>query len=168
QPAVIGIIGLGAMGLAYSQALRAAGFDVAGFDLDPAASATLDAIGGTACAAPSEVADQSAVILLALPSPAALDTATAGPDGIATALLPGTVVCDLSGLAPESMRRAVAVLDTAGGTLLNCTITGTEDQAATGDIEMLVRGDEAAVNQVRPVLAALSRQHKHLGPLLAA
>src|SRR2546427_13304316 len=60
----VGVIGLGRMGLPMARHLLHAGFEVAGFDLDPARGAALAEAGGAAAASAREVAAYSECVLV--------------------------------------------------------------------------------------------------------
>ena len=49
--------------------------------------------------------------------------------------------------------------------MLDAPVTGSRLQAASGELLFLVGGDPATLDRVRPVLAAMSRDILHLGPL---
>ncbi len=68
----VGLIGLGIMGSAMSRNLIAAGFEVIGHDLSPAAVAAFEALGGKAAASAAGVAAQAEIVITSLPSVAAL------------------------------------------------------------------------------------------------
>ena len=161
EPEPVGLVGLGIMGHAYASHLIAAGHPVVGHDTDPAARDRLVALVGTAPGDAAAVAAEARVILLALPSEAALDAVA---EAIAPHLTPGTVVCEMGTFAIPAKERAAARLAEAGAVTLDCPVSGTGAQAATGDLAIYASGDALAVERVRPILAALGRDVRHVGP----
>ena len=157
---VIGIVGLGIMGSAYAGLLRRAGRDVVGFDTDAGARDRLAALGGRAAGSPAEVASEADLILLALPSVAALEAVAAD---LAGHVREGTIVCEMGTFPVDAKERLAEALAGRGATTLDCPVSGTGAQAATGDLVIYASGDEAAVDAVRPVFADFSRETRFVG-----
>jgi len=82
----IGVIGLGRMGLPMARHLLHAGFEVAGFDLDPARGALLAEGGGIAAASAREVASYSQAVLVMVADDAQVKSVTLEPVGVLTGL----------------------------------------------------------------------------------
>ena len=57
MPGNIGLIGLGLVGSAMAERLKAEGFNVIGFDIDPAKCEQLERLGGVAVNNPAHVAE---------------------------------------------------------------------------------------------------------------
>ena len=62
----VGLIGVGLLGQALAQRLLGAGFEVIGFDVDPAKSAKLAELGGRAAVSIADVAKRCQPIVLAV------------------------------------------------------------------------------------------------------
>ena len=75
EAGIVGQIGLGIMGGAFAKHLLAAGFEVIGYDIAPAAQKRLVAAGGEAAGSCAEVAERARIIITSLPSPAAMEEA---------------------------------------------------------------------------------------------
>ena len=136
----VGVIGLGIMGGAISANLVKRGFAVRGFDVDAAAVGRLKTNGGTPVATPAEAASGADVALTSLPSVKALEATV-------RALLKrpakGLVVCELSTFTIADKEKARKALAKGGITLLDCPLSGTGSQAATGDLVVYASGDIA-------------------------
>lgn len=157
----VGLIGLGIMGMAYAGNLRKAGVTVAGHDPVPAACAALADLGGQACATSADVARGSEVILLALPSVAALDAAIAD---MRPHLRPGQLLAEMGTLPLEAKEIARQICADAGAVLLDCPVSGSGAQAATGDLVVFASGEAKDVERLRPVFNAIARDVRHVGP----
>ena len=70
---VVGIIGLGLMGEAFTRRLIEAGYPVAGYDIVREKVAAAAARGLQACNSPSEVASAADVILMSVTTTAAME-----------------------------------------------------------------------------------------------
>lgn len=161
--ATIGIVGLGIMGLAYARNLRAAGFDVTGCDVVPAALEALDACGGRPMPDGAAVAAASDAVLVVLASRKAIDAAVLGPDGVAATIRPGTIVAEM-GTFPLADKLAVRDgLEARGGIVLDCPVSGTGAQAAVRDLVVFASGPADALATMEPVFAALARDTRRVG-----
>ena len=99
---------MGVMGFAMANNLRAAGYQVFGYDPVAAAQQRLRDIGGIAVASPREVAEHCPAILFSLPSAEALADAVGGEKGVAKAPGAGTIVIECSTLPLDVKRAALA------------------------------------------------------------
>ena len=148
----VGFIGLGVMGSALSAHLIAAGWQVAGYDIDPAALAAHQDRGGTAVASSAEVARHAEIIVTSLPTSQALRDVTheigAYPDRIVieTSTLPVPV--------KEQAREFLAVRNLV---LLDCPLSGTGGQARNKDVVAYLSGPGDAKARAEPVLRAMTR-----------
>ena len=70
------------MGLPMAARLVRAGHRVLGCDLMAEPAAQFRALGGETAASPREVADHCAVVLVSLPTPAAVEAVATGADGL--------------------------------------------------------------------------------------
>lgn len=163
-PRTVGIIGLGIMGGAYARNLRKAGFPVVGYDISPDRRSGLDAVGGRSLASPSEVATQSDIILIALPSVAALRQATSGQHGLVETTKAGTVVCEMGTLPLDAKQEVRDALEARGAQVLDAPVSGTGAQADSGDLVIYASGEESAVDTARPVFDGLARETRYAGP----
>ena len=160
QAQTAGVIGLGIMGSAISANLVKAGFTVAGYDPLPAARARLKRAGGTPCASAAEVAKRSSMIVLSLPSEAALDSVVAELVG---AGMRGLILAETSTLPLTAKERAQKALAKAGITLLDCPLSGTGAQAVNRDLAVYASGDTKAIRAFAPVFDGFARVRYDVG-----
>jgi 3-hydroxyisobutyrate dehydrogenase-like beta-hydroxyacid dehydrogenase len=159
----VGLVGLGVMGSAMSGHLIAAGFPVLGFDVDLGRRAEHEARGGKACASPAEVAAGADVVVTSLPSAAALVAVLDGAEGLQAGARDGLVIVETSTLGHDTKEEGRARAAAWGGTLLDCPMSGTGQQARDGDLIAYLSGEDAAKARALPVLAAFTRQQYDLG-----
>ena len=160
--AAAGFIGLGTMGSALSAHLLAAGWRVAGYDIDPARLDAHTARGGAAAASPAGAAIGDVVVTSLPTAQALLDVAT-GAAGLATAARPGLVVIEASTLPLAVKRQARDGLAGRGIVLLDCPLSGTGGQALTKDVVAYLSGPAEAKARARPALAAMTRSVHDVG-----
>ena len=142
----IAFYGLGTMGLPMARNLVAAGYEVAGYDLDPAHAEEF------AGAGPAEIA------IASLPSAGAVKEVARG--------LPRTgveVFVDMSTSPPALARKLAEELGTAGIASLDAPVSGGPRGAEAATLSIFVGGSEAAFAQVEPVLRALGSVVAHVG-----
>jgi 3-hydroxyisobutyrate dehydrogenase-like beta-hydroxyacid dehydrogenase len=163
NPSRVGVIGVGTIGTAMAANLLAAGFTVIGYDVRPERREALAELGGTAAASPGDVAAQARVVLLSLPSVAALEEVVGGEQSLVALAPEGTICVETSTLPITVKEEARAALAGAGVELLDCTVSGTGAQAREGDIVLYVSGPTATVDECGPVFAAISRAAPHVG-----
>ncbi len=159
----VGIVGLGIMGGAFARHLRAARFNVIGFDIAAPARAALTKLGGAAAGSAAEVAANSRIVITSLPSLKAFEAGLFGKDGIAAGARRGTVVIEASTLPLEVKEVARKRLAKTGVVLLDCPISGTGAQAAAKDIVIYASGDKKACARCKSVFAGFARNAYYCG-----
>lgn len=159
----IGQVGLGIMGGAFAKHLLGGGFEVVGYDLAPAAVKGFTRRGGEAAESCAEVARRARIVITSLPSPAAMEEAFFGGEGIAANARPGTIVIEASTMTLELKERIRRRLARRRVELLDCPISGTGAQAAARDIAVYASGTRSAYNRCRPVLDAFARSTYYCG-----
>ena len=156
----VGVVGLGIMGGAFAENLRAAGWHIIGYDIAPARRRALGRVGVEIAADAGEVARQAPVIILSLPKPAALAATVAA---IAEAKVPRRVVIEASTFKLEDKAAAEVALRKAGHVLLDCPVSGTGIQAKTKDLVIYASGGAAEIKKLRPLFADFTRAVHDLG-----
>jgi len=164
----LGFIGLGNLGAHLAASLLRAGFEVTVHDLERARAARLLAAGAAWGASAEEVARGADGVITCLPSPAAVDAVVAGAHGALAGLRPGGTWIDMSTNDPAAVRRLGALAESRGIGCLEAPVTGGVHKAATGDITVLVGGDEALYAAHLPVFEAMGSPIIHIGPLGSA
>lgn len=156
----VGMIGLGIMGMAYARNLRKAGFSVHGHDPVPAAMTALADIGGVPCDDAAQVAKQADVILMALPSAAALEATVSQ---MLPVLRAGQVLAEMGTLPIAAKQAACDRIAATGAILLDCPVSGTGAQAEKADLVIYMSGPAEAAETLRPVMAAIGKDVRHVG-----
>lgn len=160
KSAAVGVIGLGIMGSAMAANLVRANFDVFGYDPVSKASARLKKAGGNACGNVGEVARQCRLIVLSLPSEAALDQVCSE---LIAAKPKGMVVAETSTLPETAKSRARDMLSKSGITLLDCPLSGTGAQAITRDLAVYASGDTKSIQTFAHVFDGFARVRYDVG-----
>lgn len=160
----IGVIGLGIMGGAMAEALRANAYKVIGYDVRAEPRERLKKAGGRPLRSSIAVAARADILITSLATVAALDDAA---EKIAVAkrsgARPGLIVIETSTLPIEDKLRAMRRLRRAGITLLDCPISGTAVRMKQGAWTIFVSGAAAACRRVKPVFDVFTRNAPYVG-----
>lgn len=156
----VGVIGLGIMGGSFARNLVKAGWRVVGFDVSPERRKELAKAGVEIAENTGAVAAAVPVIITSLPKPQAL-LATAKEINAAKA--PRRIVVECSTFTIEDKEAAEKLLHGGGHTMLDCPVSGTGSQAATGDLVIYASGDSKAIARIKPMFAGFSRKTYDVG-----
>ena len=84
---------------------------------------------------------------------------------ISMSLTPRHIVIAHPTVSPDTMREAAALVERRGARLVEAPFTGSKLGAEKGQLVYYVAGDEAAVNEVRPLLQASSKAIVDIGAI---
>jgi 3-hydroxyisobutyrate dehydrogenase len=160
----VAILGLGTMGAGMAKNLLAAGFSVAAYNRTRAKAEPLAEAGARIAASPADASSDADVILTMLSDETASRAAWIGPQGALASPKPGAVLIESSTVTPKWIAELAGFATARGLDLLDAPVTGSRVQAEAGQLTFLVGGDAAVLEQVRPVLAAMSKEIVLLGP----
>lgn len=155
------VIGLGAMGAAMAHNLHEAGLlqvawnrgaeRATGFQRDTGV-ATVDTL--------QAVAEQSRCIIISV---SADDDLREVIEGLLPYLQAGTIIIDTSTVAVDTVRELTAQVVEKECSLLDAPVSGGVEGAVNAELVMMVGGEEAVLEQVRPLLSAISRKQTWMG-----
>jgi putative dehydrogenase len=163
EPTPVGLIGVGLLGQALAHRLRAAGFEVVGFDVEPAKSAKLAELGGRPAGSVAELARRCDPIVLAVFSTDQVEAV------VESQLLPalgegsGKVVLCASTCDPDRIAELGWRVAPRGLRLLETPVSGASGQVSRGEGVGLIGGDPQVVSAVEPVLRAMFPTYFHIG-----
>src|SRR5207302_9106125 len=117
---------------------------------------------------PREVAEQSEITFTMVTNTAAVRAVTSGSGGILAGLGPGKVYVDMSTASPANTRELAEQVAAVGAAMLDAPVSGSVITLEQGKLSIMVGGDEAVFERVKPVLEAIGPRVFHLGPNGAA
>lgn len=120
------------------------------------------AAGAARAGSPAAVARRTTRIFLMLPDSPDVEQVLEGPDGVFSALLPGTIVVDHSTIAPVAARRLAARAAELGAALIDAPVSGGEVGAVSASLSIMAGGDASAFEAVRPLLEAMGHPERIL------
>jgi putative dehydrogenase len=159
----VGLIGVGLLGQALAQRLLGAGYEVAGFDVDPAKNAKLAELGGRPAASVADLAKRCDPIVLAVFSTDQVE------EVIERELLSvlgegsGRIVLCASTCDPDRIAVLGERVIARGLRFLETPVSGSSGQVGRGEGVGLIGGDPKLVSEVEPVLRALFPTYFHIG-----
>jgi 3-hydroxyisobutyrate dehydrogenase-like beta-hydroxyacid dehydrogenase len=159
----IGFIGLGAMGVGIVPRLLAAGHAVTGWNRTRSKAEPLIKGGMSWADSPRAVAARSEVVFSILTDAAAVRSVALGENGVVAGLRPGGVFVDMSTIAPDASRDIAAGVAQAGFAMLDAPISGSPVTLAQGKASIMVGGDRAAFERVKPALLAIGQRATYIG-----
>lgn len=163
--ATIAFIGLGAMGGRMARHVVDAGHPTRVFDVREEAMAPLVEQGATACSSPAEAALGAAAVAIVVLDDAQFVEVLTGDDGVLSKMAAGGVVLAHSTLTVTTVHEMAAACAEAGVGYVDAGISGGVEGAAAGTLMIIAGGDEAYLDQARPVLDAYSTRIVHCGPV---
>ena len=159
----IGFIGLGAMGLGIVPRLLAAGHAVAGWNRTREKAAPLLQAGMRWAASPREAAQQSEIVFSIVTDAAAVHSVALGENGIIAGLEINGVYLDMSTISPDASRAVSSEFARAGRIMLDAPISGSPVTLAQGKASIMVGGDRASFERVKPVLLDIGAKATYIG-----
>ncbi len=148
----IGFIGLGIMGKPMAKNLLKAGHKLVVYDIIEAPVKELVQAGATAGSSPKDVASRNSLIITMLPNSPHVRQAVLGKDGVIEGAKPGSIVVDMSSIAPLASREVAAELAKKGIEMLDAPVSGGEPKAIDGTLAIMVGGKQDLFDQVKDVL----------------
>ena len=148
----IGFIGLGIMGKPMAKNLLKAGHDLVVYDILAAPVAELVKAGAKAGLSPKDVAVKSDMVITMLPNSPEVKEVVLGKDGVIEGARPGTIVVDMSSIAPLATKEVAAALAEKGVEMLDAPVSGGEPKAIDGTLAIMVGGKAEVFEKVKPVL----------------
>lgn len=152
----IGFIGLGIMGKPMSKNLLKAGYELVVCNLVKPAVDEVVAAGAKAAATPRRVAEQTEIIITMLPNSPHVKQVVLGENGIIEGAKPGSIVADMSSIAPLVSREVACKLAGQGIEMLDAPVSGGEPKAIDGTLSVMVGGKKEVFDQCYPVLKAMA------------
>ncbi|MEM7376886.1 MAG: NAD(P)-dependent oxidoreductase [Pseudomonadota bacterium] len=162
--ASIALIGAGAMGNAIGTRLLETGQRLRVFDIDPDKVAALVSLGATAAETASGAAAASEAVILSLNTASIVERAVFDTAGVASGAHAGTVIIDMSSIAPDATRSLAARAHEHGLHWVDSPLSGGAPKALIGELTLMLGGEAEPVGQARAVLSHVAKNITHMGP----
>lgn len=154
--AKIGFIGLGIMGTPMAANLIQGGHDLTVQTRSKVPQSLLDA-GARPPANAAEVARAADIIILMVPDTPDVEAVLFGENGVAEGLSKGKIVVDMSSISPVATKDFAARINALGCEYLDAPVSGGEVGAKAGTLTIMVGGNQAAFDTVKPLFDLMGK-----------
>jgi 3-hydroxyisobutyrate dehydrogenase len=161
----IGFIGLGSLGEGLCNSLVTAGYQVTVNDLNKFLATRLLAAGATWGGTTADTCKDADVVITVLPSPSVSRRVVEGPGGVFENLKPGGTWIEMSTTDMDDLLRLSDVAKSKGVKVLECPVTGGVHLANSGEITVLVGGEEATFKGVEDILRTIGGEIIYMGKM---
>lgn len=151
------------MGSRMVQRLLDAGHSVIGYNRTRAKAESLIAAGMQWAESPRAVAERAPITLSMVTDTRALESVTAGPEGVLAGLSPGKIYIDMSTVSPAASRSLAQAVKTKGAAMLDAPVSGSVLTLEQGRLSIMAAGDPATFEQAVPVLRAIGPKVTYVG-----
>ena len=161
----LGFIGLGIMGKPMSKNLMKAGHELVVYDLVSDAVKEIVAAGATAGSSPADVAAQCSTIITMLPNSPHVKTVVMGEHGILETAKPGTIVIDMSSIAPIASQEVYKACQEKGVEMIDAPVSGGEPKAIDGTLSIMCGGKKEIFDKVYDILMVMGGTATYCGDI---
>lgn len=154
--AKVGFIGLGIMGRPMAANLQKGGHELFVNDRK-APPADLVSGGAKGCANAAEVAKAADIIIIMVPDTPHVEEVLFGENGIAKGISAGKIVVDMSSISPIATKEFAQKINALGAEYLDAPVSGGEVGAKAGSLTIMVGGNEATFNKVKPLFELMGQ-----------
>ena len=126
-------------------------------------SAGKDVEGARTAATPAEAARGAEVVWMCLADTQAVESVLFGPQGAEESLAPGMIVVDSSTISPTATRKFAERVAARGAHYVDAPVTGSKAGAEAGTLIFMVGGDDADVEALKPLFAAMGKKIFRMG-----
>ncbi len=163
KPARIAFIGLGRMGRGMALNLCRKGFALAVHDVDPQPVRDLVAAGAQAAQDIAGAVRDADIVITMLPNSAIVLAVVGGPEGVLAHARPGTVVMDMSTVAPEVTDELAQAAANKEMSFVDAPVGRLASHADRGESLFMVGASERDFARVKPLLEAMGTTIYHCG-----
>lgn len=158
----VAFAGLGSMGTPMARNLVHAGFRVVGFDVDPAAAATLQAHGGRAARSAADAAAGADVLVLMVVDASQAENVLFDQGALDALPQQGSVML-MSTCPPDRVRAIADRVLASGRDFLDAPVSGGTAGAERATLSIMAAAPAAVLERVRPAPAAMGDKIFHVG-----
>ena len=161
----IGFIGLGIMGKPMAKNLLKADYELIVLDINKPVVDELTAMGAESAETPSELAAKTKIIITMLPNSPEVKEVALGENGLIEGASEGSVLIDMSSIAPLASREIAAALAEKGVEMLDAPVSGGEPKAIEGTIAVMVGGKKEVFDAHYDLMMAMAGSVVYVGEI---
>ena len=159
----VGFIGLGIMGKPMAKNLMKAGYKVYAYDVVEANVQNVAEAGAVACKSIKEVCDNCKDVITMLPNSPHVRSVVMDKGGIFDSASEGTLLIDMSSIAPGASKELHAELAKKGIHMVDAPVSGGEPQAVDGSLAIMVGGSEEDYERALPLFKVMGASYNLIG-----
>ncbi|GGX84295.1 2-hydroxy-3-oxopropionate reductase [Litchfieldella qijiaojingensis] len=159
----IGFIGLGIMGRPMAGHLLDAGHELVTVEHSKPLPQELADKGAKVLANPKAVAEASEIVITMVPDTPDVEAVLFGEGGVIEGLKPGTLVIDMSSIAPLATQEFAKRIHDAGGEYVDAPVSGGEGGAINAALTIMVGATEQGFERAKPILDVMGKTITHIG-----
>ena len=161
----VGFIGLGNMGSGMAGNIQKADYPLVVYDIRQEVTRRFADQGARPANSPAEVARLSDVTFTSLPGPKEVEEVATGAQGVLEGIKPGSIYVDLSTSRPTLIRRLEPMFRQKGAHVLDAPVSGGKSGAATRNLAVMVGGERAIFERIKPILDAFGDKVFYAGSI---
>ena len=161
----IGFVGLGIMGKPMVRNLLKAGHDVVVYDVVAENVKLMVEAGAKAVDSSKAVAQECKRIITMLPNSPHVKTVVMGENGILEGAQAGTILIDMSSIAPLASKEISEACAKKNVRMLDAPVSGGEPKAIDGTMSIMVGGDKAVYEEVYDILMQMGGSAVYCGEI---
>jgi 2-hydroxy-3-oxopropionate reductase len=161
----IGFIGLGIMGKPMAKNLLKAGYPLIVYDIVPEKVEEVVEAGAKAGSSNKDVAEKSELIITMLPNSPEVKEAVLGENGVLQGAKAGTVLVDMSSIAPLASIEVAERAKEKGVVMLDAPVSGGEPKAVDGTLAIMVGGPQETFDEVKDILGVMGATVTRVGDI---
>ena len=112
---------------------------------------------------PAAAVQGAEVVWMCVSDTAAVEKILSGPDGVEQSLAGGMIVADSSTISPSATVKFAERVRARGADYVDAPMTGSKIGAADGTLIFMVGGDEATIDRLNPLFAAMGKKIFRMG-----
>ena len=160
-----GWIGLGNMGTPMARRLLAAGYPLTVYNRSKDKAEPLRAEGASAAESPAAVLEAAQVVFLMVSDDQAIRDLFTGKEGLLQSAATGKLLVNMSTVSPGISQEMAGLSRTHGHDYLDAPVSGSVKQAETGQLAIMVGGEETAFQQAQPLFEHLGKLALRVGSI---
>lgn len=161
----IAFLGLGIMGRRMSKRLLNAGFKITVWNRTPGKAQDLVPLGAKEAKTPKEAASNKDAVLTMLADPLSVLQTVLGQNGIIEGISKGSLLIDFTTVDPATPKKIHDAMKAKGVHFLESPVTGSKPAAESGELVLMVGGDQNILEGAKLLLKPLSKKIIHMGPV---
>jgi 3-hydroxyisobutyrate dehydrogenase-like beta-hydroxyacid dehydrogenase len=119
--------------------------------------------GARSAASPADAARGAEVVWMCVSDTQAVENVLFGPQGVEESLADGMIIADSSTISPSATRKFALRVGARGVRYVDAPMTGSKVAAEGGTLIFIVGGEEAAIESLKPLFAAMGKVFFRVG-----